>query len=596
MRSRKPEAQDCAAEDTAAHALVEACSIEIAAQKVLLWVVVLPTAIVILPATVIALALYLTVHLIGAISTNLHWIGEWAEEHWWSQLVASGIISLAVGWVPSILSRNPSLVRGERRLRALTGQAGGALASIVSDLWQLLPRAAAQPPPTVMWFANFNVMASANDRSNFKEIHVSSALWERAIRRDPIAIGILAHEMAHLVFHDGPRLRSIEGFVATAHRALGAAKISVLLPAAMAGIAAVVNYTTLFDLVCYEVAVVAFAALVLLVPIFADVIVRRSAALITALIEIRADACAGLWTDGLAGFARSLSADSSVKPSSPADIRHSVLSPDLTHISNSERIALLSDTQRLATPKLRYFALSLALPFLLPLNPLTPLQGGGMLDYILVAAVVVVAHFTAIAMIVSGAPALSASVSWRTTSTLGAFLCVAIILPQVNLYQFGYLLSHLAAGLVSPGGFGTDALTWETMLSDIEISIIGLLDDFLKATGGGLIFVAMICSTVCLRVLSSRTRQIISVLPRKIPKSLWIGPASLASIATLASIYDKWRSPTFFPFNLAAVWFEATISMPWVRLCTPELVGVIIFALEIACLKVSASRARQVDL
>jgi hypothetical protein len=367
--------------------------------------VVLPTAVVIFPATMIALSSYLIAHLVGDLSANLQWVGSWAERHWWWVFVASVIGSLAIGGA-RFISCSSGYFHIDRRLRPLSGRAGEELTNIVEQLWRALA-VGVRCPPKVRWFPNFNVMASANQSGVFQEIQVSSALWERAVRRDPIAVGILAHEMAHLVFRDGYRVRLMEMVVAAARRVMGSVTVGVIVTAAVTGILLVVKSDISWtELGWREAAVLAFMARALLIPLIANLTVRREAGLITALVEIRADACAGLWTNGLSGFARSLSQDPSVKVSSLADINHSLFSPDLTHVSNSERIALLSDIFKLATPKVRYFALSLALPFLIPLNPFTPLIEGGALDQMLVAAVVLVAHVTTVAMIVSAAPLL----------------------------------------------------------------------------------------------------------------------------------------------------------------------------------------------
>jgi hypothetical protein len=218
---------------------------------------------------------------------------------------------------------------------------------------------------------------------------------------------------------------------------------------------------------------------------------------------------AGLWTSGLAGFARALSNDPQVKASSLADLRHSLLSPDVTHVSTAERIALLNDTVRLATPKLRYFALSLALAFILPLNPYTPLIEGGAFDHLFIAAAVVVMHVAAVSMVISSAFALNGPFGWRPVALLAAFLCIATILPKVNLYEFGYLLTNSVVRMVLPGGFGGDAQTWESIASDIATTFRGLHDKFVSASGGVIgTLIAIVCAAISLRVLSVLTRRV----------------------------------------------------------------------------------------
>ncbi|WFU92168.1 hypothetical protein QA644_33785 (plasmid) [Rhizobium sp. CC1099] len=591
MKLPRTDAARCSEVDAASNALVEASSIEIAAQTVLLWLVVLPTGIVLVPATLLALCLYIVANLMGELSANLQWIGSWAESKWSTLLVASGIVSLSVSGAQFFMCRSSEYFSRERRLHPLSGRQGEALNQIVAELWRLLPKKR-QNPPLVMWFSNFNVLASASESGASRAIQVSSALWERAVRRDAVAIGILAHEMAHLAFRDGRRLRPMESIVAAARLVLNITKAGVVTTAVVAGIVFAVESSgaQMNSLPWREVSVVAFAALVLLIPSLANLIIRRQAALITALIEIRADAVAGIWTNGLAGFARSLAQDPDVKSSSLAEIRHSILSPDLTHVSNSERVALLNDTARLATPKLRYFALSLALPFLLPLNPYTPLLAGGAFDHMLVSAVVVVAHVTTVGMTVSAALSQCAPLSWRTTTWLAVFLCLASTLPRINLYQIGYLLTHLATAIASPGGFGSDPLTWESIVGDTAIAFCGLWESFVDASGGFLFVLAMACSAASLRAQSALARRQASEPGSRLGKWTWVAPAIASGIVAFVSTYDEWRSPEVWPFVLGADWFAATSSVPWARLCAPELASMVVLVLQVVGVRVFVNR------
>ena len=583
--ARRPEG------DAASCSLVDAASIEIATQSVLLWAVVLPTGIVVFPAILFPLCIFIVAHLLGTISVNLQWISGWAETKWWTLLVTSGIVSLAVTGARYIAHRISERSPRERRLRPLSGRQGEALDQIVAELWRPLAKGR-QGPPLVMWFSNFNVLASASESGRSRVIEVSSALWERAVRRDAVAIGILVHEMAHLVFRDGRRLRPLEAIVPAARLVLKLTMAGIVATAVVAAIVSSMESggAPMHSLLLREVSVVAFAALVLLIPSLANLIIRRQAALITALIEIRADIVAGIWTNGLSGFAHSLAQDPSVKSSSLAEISHSILSPDLTHISNSERVALLNDTTRLATPKLRYFALSLALPFLLSLNPYTPLLASGAFDHLLVSVVAVVAHVATIAMIVSAAPSLFTPLSWSTTAKLGVFLCLVSVLPQINLFQIGYLLTHLATAIASPGGFGPDLLTPEGVLSDITIAFTGLWESLVVASGGLFFLLAAACSAASLRAQSVLARRKTSELGSRPSRRTWLAPSAVAGVVAFASVRDEWRSPEEWPFILGADWFAITSSVPWVRLCAPELASMVVLGLQTVVLRTFVNR------
>ena len=132
-----------------------------------------------------------------------------------------------------------------------------------------------------------------------------------------------------------------------------------------------------------------------------------------------------------------------------------MFSVDLSHLTAAERIKLLSDSALLATPKLRYLFLTLLLAFIFPLNPLTPLIGGGMLDYWFMAGIVIGTHAAMIAMVIVSAAFLPSPLRWHYCVEAALALAAITVLPRVNVYEFGYVLTHWVSGLVIPGGFGT---------------------------------------------------------------------------------------------------------------------------------------------
>lgn len=580
-------------EHRASGAIVEACTIEIVAQAALLGLVVLPTAVIVYPSVLIAFGGYFAANLAGDFSTRLSWLGDWAQAHWILLLSLAGGAVVLFG-IQQLVSyfRASTAHDVKRRTRSLSGRAGAALAGIVGELWRSLPSRAGSLPG-IVWFSNFNVMASATEGADSREIQVSSALWERAVRRDPVAIGILAHEMAHLVFRDARLLRPVEAIVAVGCQILRLA-IRVVLSAGVLLIFSLllgaIKEASWSKLPLQLAAVLAFWALILLVPVLGILAMRRQGALIVALTEIRADAFAGLWTNGLSGFARALAADPDVTPSSLADIGHSVLSPDLTHVSTFERIALLEDVGRLTTPKLRYLALSLALPFVFPLNPITPLLQGGALDQLFVALVVVAAHVTTIAMVIVAAAAQP--LPWRGAITLSAFLCVASALPHVNLYEIGYLLTHLSVSFVVPGGFGADPITWAGVAADIATVAGGLWKQLNDALGGRFVVLGFVFSTVSIRSLAVLAREARLRWTYEWVRWFWILPAAVGGMVAFVSTHDEWRTFAITSFNPGAYWMALTDSVPWLRSCAPELFAVVLFAFQAVALRVGVVIAR----
>jgi Zn-dependent protease with chaperone function len=583
-------------EHRASGAIVEACTIEIAAQTALLALVVLPTAVIVYPSILIAFGGYFAANLAGDFSPSLSWLGDWAQAHWpvLLSLAGAAIAFLGIKQLRNYFRSTGNARDAGRRIRPLSGRAGEALASIVGELWLSLPQRAGSLPG-IGWFSNFNVMASATESAGSREIQVSSALWERAVRRDPVAIGILAHEMAHLVFRDGRLLRPVEAIVAVARQILKLVIGVVLSVAALLMCSLLLGAfrgPSWSNLPLQLTAVLAFVALVLLVPVLGMLAIRRQGALIIALTEIRADAFAGLWTNGLSGFARALAADPDVTPSSLADIGHSVLSPDLTHVSTFERIGLLEDVGRLTTPKLRYLALSLALPFVFPLNPITPLLQGGALDHLFVAFVVVAAHVTTIAMVIVAAVAQPEPLVWRRVMILSVFLCVASALPHVNLYEIGYLLTQLSVALVVPGGFGADPITSAGVETDIATVAGSLWKQLSNAFGGGFAVLGIVFSIVSIRGLSVLAREAWLRWPSHWMRWLWILPAAVGGMVAFLSTYDEWRTFAVMPFNPGAYWMALTDPVPWLRSCAPELFALVLFAFQFVALRVDASSHR----
>src|SRR5437868_5590560 len=110
--------------DAKSRALIEACSIEIGAQATLLWAVILPTAVLIFPAALLGFCLYVAAHAVGELSANLEWIGSFAEQEWWSLLLAGGTISLVIAGSELLAGHSSAYLRSERRLRPLSGVPG----------------------------------------------------------------------------------------------------------------------------------------------------------------------------------------------------------------------------------------------------------------------------------------------------------------------------------------------------------------------------------------------------------------------------------------------------------------------------------------
>ncbi|MDA9545314.1 hypothetical protein ACM43_12845 [Bradyrhizobium sp. CCBAU 45321] len=571
--------------DHSARSLAEACSIEIVAQATLLFLVVVPTATLLFPSLLIALVAFGSAQLLDRFEL-LHGAQDWTEVNF-KLLLGTAFVSIlmfSAAHIRHLILAAPDSRSNERRLRPVSGRAGDDLVALVSEMWRSLPHTHGAPP-SLVWFPNFNVMASARGTGASGEIQVSSALWQRAAKRDPVAMGVLAHEMCHLLFRDDRLLRFLQAVGRTSRIVIRATIVMIMALAAALVILIPLGRTganSWTDAGLHVLAVLCFSTLFLLLPSIGLLLIKRQVSLITTLMEIRADAVGGLWTSGLSGFAQALADDPSVRASSLADLRHSLLSPDLTHLSTFERIALLKDESRLGTPKLRYFALSLALPFLLPINPLTPLWGGGVLDHSWMALTASTAHVRTVAMLIMSSRAFSKPISWKTAVSMAVFLCLASFLPRVNLYDFGYLFTHLSACLTQSGGFGSEPLTPDRIVEDILTTFASVCEKLIAASGGWMLLLALGCATVSLRALS-----IVARVSQPNWRWQWVAPSIAAGLAALLSTYDEWRSFSFPPFDLAADWIKLTKEMIWLRIAAPELAAIGIAALQVVAISLA---------
>jgi hypothetical protein len=556
--------------------VVKACSIEIWAQFGLLFLVLFPLCALIYPALLLSFGVWAFVHTLANVHPGLGWLSASAEAAFVPVAFAAGTLILGLGMAHLIqLALLPKADRG-RRLKELRGASGAKLLSVVSDLWSTLP-GHRRPPPQVLWFSNVNLIASAvTDGRGQPQIHVSSAMWDRASHRDKAAIGILAHEIAHLYFSDLRALVWLD-FSARMIRSilmLCLGCIVVVAAASLVPIAIDLHSGGSVAENAYKVlAALAASLLFSLIPIVGYFATRRQAGLITALIEVRADACGGLWTGGMDGFAMALRTDRGLKPTSLSDLKHSMFSVELSHLTAAERIKLLSDSSLLATPKLRYVFLTLLLAFIFPLNPLTPLIGGGMLDYWFMAGIVMGTHAAIIAMVIISAAFLPSPLRWHYCAVAALALMAITVLPRVNAYEFGYVLTDWVYGLVVPGGFGKEPLTASVMLSGLSTSIAGFWQQILTSSGGPMFAVAVAVSAISLRLLSVLGRRGLAS-PASFAAAFWTTPAIVAAFVAAIAVQDEWR----FSDNAWAEWLSRAPA--WLRLCSAELAALAAAAIE----------------
>lgn len=251
-------------------------------------------------------------------------------------------------------------------------------------------------------------------------------------------------------------------------------------------------------------ATIALASLCFLLLALSDLFVRRYASFIVALMEMRADLCAALWTVGLDSFAKHLASDASLHRSTAGDLAQSFFSPNMTHISESERIALIRTPERLFTPKLRYFAWSVVLALLLPLNPITPLLLNGAIDHAILVCTVSALYATTMTMLVLGG--LSRKLGWMRAAVLATVACGALGITSINFYEIGYLLTHYGVALANGMGFGKAPVTLAEMGGDIVIVARALARKAGEGLSGWWFFVSVPLTLLAMKMVRPAVR------------------------------------------------------------------------------------------
>ncbi|XXT16669.1 hypothetical protein WME94_41210 [Sorangium sp. So ce429] len=214
---------------------------------------------------------------------------------------------------------------------------------------------------------------------------------------------------------------------------------------------------------------------------------------------------------------------------------------------------------------MRYFALSIALPILLPNNPVTPLIASGAIDHALVTSAVVTLHAVTVAMILLSAKV--AVLSWQRALTVGTALCFVQALPQINLYQIGYTLTHEIVSLDNSQGFSQEPLSLARVGDDLRISVVGLAKDVLVALQFEWFLLSSVIGCAGIRLLATMKRRYgAEVASSKISDRMVIVTVCLVSFL---SSYDPSRNYLVRLLDVPSVkdcldWLH---SLPPARLC-----------------------------
>ena len=549
-----------------------ACSIEIRVHTVLFSLILLPFAFLIFP--------FLVFH-IGASLVNLNLSADW--QHWNGPSTRQGFSFLsdaqeittaialvlvtlwaAIARYRAVVQKLKSDVSGGRRYKNLVGDRGNALRTRIANYWSQLAMQSG-PPPEVVWFPSAAILAQAMIHSNQPVVAVSAGLWERTDGGDPIAEIILLHELAHLSYGDPARFIRFKAVLDAATRTLAwLVRVLVLIVAFLMIHQLIANYSAHIRagaILREEVMIAVIGLLGMSICPVAAAMIRRYVGMITALIELRADVRSAQWAGGPERFAELLSNHPLVHQSTLTDRARSMFSLKLTHLSETERLDLLSNPGRLLTPKVRYFFFSLMLVLLLPLNGLTPLFEGGILDLAAVATVAAALSASVSTMVMLGA---GGGIRIPALRLLALSVCVVLFTAacQLNFYTLTYSMSTVAVGIGLPPSGSTESF-WADMASAFH-DIRGQL---LNVWTGGRILLSFLVATMALIGLTLAAKRLAGAGGSV---NSWclvvIGTAS--GLGAVVDGYDPWRISFIehtLPGRVFSGWAVLTPRLPGLR-------------------------------
>ncbi|WP_197496431.1 M48 family metalloprotease [Rhizobium sp. WYCCWR10014] len=524
----KPEDQGWPQKESA---LTSATSTEIVVHLFVLIAVLVPVLTILFPAMLL---------LVGATMLASEapdsFLSQWLTSNQYASLVVACMTTLLIGAV-AILWKERHSSDSALKLRELSGVQGERLREMVGTIWAGL--GSDKQAPHVRWFPALDVAAYAFSRNRQPEIQISAGLWRAATTGEPIAKAILAHEMAHIVHHDPRTLKVLQALV-TALSAImlitGLFALIMLIYIVTEEIFPLLaNGDGITAILLRLLIILAGAAMVLVLLPLGWLAFRRQISFVTSLIEIRADVTAAAWTGGLEEFTQAFASNENVVKTSGSAFRHALYSASFSHIPQRERLTILSTPELVVTPKIAFFAMSILLLFLLPINFGTPLLLGGAPNHFAVQALSAAFNASIIGMIVLGFKDSIVSVTKSRLFLLSAVSCLVTAIPRINLEPVSYL------GMSWFMGFGGQPLDLDTLSSDTVTTLKDLAD---KVHSGflnwGTIF-AIVINYCALRSLTRSADGSINLALRL------VSGTAAAIFGSFLAGYDSYRALPF-PF------------------------------------------------
>lgn len=510
--------------------LVDTASTEIGAQRLVFLFVLGPLLGYWMPALMFSMG-------IAIVMVTIATSAGYGEQH--------GIIETlpwVVGFSLPLITIAIGLLREQRRLAIadkdvdasgllLPERQGAILRDRYGAIWRDLAGTAEQP--RLICAPRFGITAHAYEGSTGRAIEISSGLASRVVRDDPVALSILRHEVAHLVYRDLPAIRrqSLIGGAAifSADCAMAICLLATVIIVCLTDFRPFPVTPTIANIVLVHLAILLATLIVVLPLLLGRYVVRRYAGFLVALAEMRADVSAGIWGAGLSDFSERLDQDPTVRGTTMLDQGLSYISTGLSHFSGRERIALLRQPARLATPKLRYFAAAIFCTWFLQFH-----QGSQGWDVLLLANLVALLQGLTFAMLLRSAGNLEMPAMRAASLAFGVLAVQA--LPLINIEGLAFLTMHLTAALVSPGGFGPAD---SDFLSDTIVTIREFVRFTVAALGGWGFLVAIGIAASCYLAIS-RSRRVGSIFQGR-TSSLTV--VAIVSACSLCVSYKFFQSP-----------------------------------------------------
>jgi len=291
----------------------------------------------------------------------------WSFEHASVAIMVVLLIIAAIKFRSNVEKRlepiDPSAVspRDGRRYRLIPDPLGRRLESEIAAVWKTTRTTKSRP--RLYCFAAPSVIACALSDGGSAAIAVSTGLLERLAKgSDALLRVIFRHEVGHVLYSDQNRLPKAEALISVLRTTM-AALVGTVVAISLTWI--VLEKVDLGGLGGPDASTVAYLRDTIMPAAFTYgglIVLARYLSLIFMLLELRADLMAVQLGGGIQSFVAAVAGDVTIRHSGWAGIRRSLFSLRVSHLSPRERIEILTSPDRLLTPKLRYFAISLMLP------------------------------------------------------------------------------------------------------------------------------------------------------------------------------------------------------------------------------------------